>query len=83
MIFDVDKHFAASMLILVSLIALLIFAVFEITKSEEEYLLDHECKLIHKNPSITHLEYDAATKMMVPRTYSGKKFYECKDGEWR
>lgn len=50
---------------------------------EDEYLKTHNCKLIHRNPNYTVMEYDYGWSMMRPKEYEGKKFYECDDGEWR
>jgi hypothetical protein len=64
------------------LVLILGYAYLEVEEHEQSILRNH-CNLIHKNPETSHMEYDAATKMMMPKTYRGNWFYECDDGEWR
>ena len=65
-----------------ALVLILGYVYLEAKEHQEDMLRNH-CKIIHKNPETTQYEYDAATKMMTPKTYRGHWFYECDDNEWR
>ena len=48
---------------------------------EQQWLTEHNCKLLHQNPEYTVLQWNGV--VMVPMVHEGKKFYECNDGEWK
>lgn len=69
--------------IVIGAIAIVIIMGFVITiGGDRQEWLDKHCKVIHRNPDRTVMEYDAALKMVMPKTYYGRVFYECDDGKW-
>ena len=72
--------FVGAMIIVMSII---IVPIIISTSNREQWLKEHNCKLIHQNPDETSFEYDPALKMMTQKIHPGEKFYECDNGVWK
>lgn len=77
-----DKEFALAMIATVAVVGGIVFLAISLDEKEEHWLAAHNCEVIHQNPDYTVLQYEPASKTLMPITYKGKKFYKCDNGEW-